>query len=177
MPVPLCLPTASISSMNTKHGAFALALLNRSRTLEAPTPTNISMNSEPESEKKGTPASPAMALANRVFPVPGGPTRRTPFGIRAPTAANFSGVFRNSTISWKSCLASSTPATSSNVTPVFGSIWNLALLLPRPKGKLGPPPGVAGPPALNSKVPSKIKGKAKLLNNPRIASPTLTSGG
>ncbi|MFS8023984.1 hypothetical protein Hanom_Chr16g01457951 [Helianthus anomalus] len=122
IPVPLCLPTASISSTNTIHGAFSFAFLNRSRTLEAPTPTNISTNSEPEMEKKGTPASPAIALANSVFPVPGGPTRRTPFGILAPTAVNLSGFFKNSTTSMKSCFASSTPATSSNVTPVFGSI-------------------------------------------------------
>ncbi|THU52238.1 hypothetical protein C4D60_Mb10t01880 [Musa balbisiana] len=96
--------------------------LVRSRTLEAPTPTNISMNSEPDREKKGTPASPAIALASKVLPVPGGPTRSTPFGILAPTAANFSGDFRNSTISLKSCFASSTPATSSKVIPVLGSI-------------------------------------------------------
>ena len=53
-------------------------LPNSCRTLEAPTPTNISSNSEPEQKKKGTSASPAMALANRVFPVPGGPTKRMP---------------------------------------------------------------------------------------------------
>ena len=51
---------------------------NSCRTLEAPTPTNISSNSEPEQKKKGTSASPAMALANRVFPVPGGPTNSMP---------------------------------------------------------------------------------------------------
>lgn len=47
--------------------------------------------------KKGTPASPAMALASRVFPVPGGPTNSTPLGMRAPTAVNRSGRFKNST--------------------------------------------------------------------------------
>ena len=40
---------------------------------------------DPDIEKKGTFASPAMALAKRVFPVPGGPTIRTPFGIRPPS--------------------------------------------------------------------------------------------
>lgn len=44
-----------------------------SRTLEGPTPTNISKNSDPETEMKGTLASPAVAFANKVFPVPGGP--------------------------------------------------------------------------------------------------------
>ncbi|KAA6419045.1 MAG: hypothetical protein FRX49_11008 [Trebouxia sp. A1-2] len=68
-----------------------------SLTLDAPTPTNISTNSDPEMLKKGTPASPAMALASRVLPVPGGPTSRTPLGIRAPTAVNRSGLFKNST--------------------------------------------------------------------------------
>ncbi len=66
-----------------------MASSNRSRTLDAPTPTNISTKSEPEILKKGTPDSPATALANRVFPVPGGPTRRMPLGILAPTPVYF----------------------------------------------------------------------------------------
>ena len=33
-------------------GALSFACLNKSRTLEAPTPTNISTKSEPEREKK-----------------------------------------------------------------------------------------------------------------------------
>lgn len=53
-------------------------LQKRFRTLAAPTPTNISSNSEPEQKKNGTPASPATALARSVFPVPGLPVRRTP---------------------------------------------------------------------------------------------------
>ena len=76
---------ASISSMKIIHGAFFLASSNKSLTREAPTPTNISTKSEPEIEKNGTPASPATAFASNVFPVPGGPTSNTPFGIRAPT--------------------------------------------------------------------------------------------
>jgi hypothetical protein len=42
-------------------------------TLLAPIPTSISINSDPEAEKKATPASPATALARRVFPPPGTP--------------------------------------------------------------------------------------------------------
>ena len=42
-------------------------------TLEGPTPTNISKNSEPDTVMKGTLASPAVALASSVLPVPGGP--------------------------------------------------------------------------------------------------------
>jgi len=45
-------PTASISSMKIMHGAFFLPCSNKSRTREAPTPTNISTKSEPEIEKK-----------------------------------------------------------------------------------------------------------------------------
>src|SRR5262250_696797 len=68
-PAPRCRPTASISSMKMMHGAFFLPCTNRSRTREAPTPTNISTKSEPLMEKNGTPASPAMARASRVLPV------------------------------------------------------------------------------------------------------------
>lgn len=48
-------------------------------TLAEPTPTNISRNSEPLTVMKGTSASPAVALARRVFPVPGGPVRMAPY--------------------------------------------------------------------------------------------------
>ena len=51
-----------------------------SNSLLAPTPTNISTNSDAEIEK--TFASPAIALANKVLPVPGGPTNKMPFGVR-----------------------------------------------------------------------------------------------
>ena len=54
-------------------GAFFFALLNKSLTLAAPTPTNISTNSEAEAEKKATLASPATAFASKVLPVPGAP--------------------------------------------------------------------------------------------------------
>ena len=60
-----------------------------SLTLDAPTPTNISTKSEPEIEKNGTLASPAIALANNVFPVPGGPINSAPFGIFPPSLLNF----------------------------------------------------------------------------------------
>ena len=66
-------------------GAASLAWLNRSRTRLAPTPTMASMNSDAESEKNGTPASPATARARSVFPVPGGPERSTPRGTLAPS--------------------------------------------------------------------------------------------
>ena len=83
-PAPRWRPTASISSMNTMHGACFLACSNMSRTRAAPTPTNISTKSEPEIEKNGTLASPAMAFASNVLPVPGLPSNNTPRGMRPP---------------------------------------------------------------------------------------------
>ena len=106
IPVPLRLATASISSINTIHGAFFLASSNKSRTRDAPTPTNISTKSEPEILKNGTPASPATAFASKVLPVPGGPTKSTPFGILAPSLVYFLGAFKKSTSSSNSAFSS-----------------------------------------------------------------------
>ena len=131
------LPIASISSINTIHGAICCACLNRSRTREAPTPTYISTNADPDKEKNGTFASPATAFARSVLPVPGGPTRSAPFGSFAPMPVYFPGLCRKSTTSCKDSFASSSPATSKNVTPVCFSIYILALLLPIP---IMPPP-------------------------------------
>ena len=147
-PVPLLLATASISSINTIQGAFFLASLNKSRTLEAPTPTNISTKSEPEIEKNGTPASPATALASRVLPVPGGPVRITPLGILAPIPLYFAGFLRKSTISSSSSFSSFSPATSLKVTLLSLSDDILALLLPKftiLALPAPPPPPIAGP--------------------------------
>ncbi len=122
MLLPLALPIASISSINIIEGDFSLACLNKSLTLDAPTPTNISTKSDPESEKNGTFASPATALASSVLPVPGEPIRRAPLGIFPPNAVYFFGFFKKSTISCTSSLAPSNPATSLNVT----FTWELA---------------------------------------------------
>ncbi len=77
-------PIASSSSMKTIDGAACFACANRSRTRDAPMPTIASTNSEADMEKKGTFASPATARASSVLPVPGGPLRRTPWGMRPP---------------------------------------------------------------------------------------------
>ena len=133
-------PTASISSIKMIAGAFAFACANKSRTRLAPTPTNISTKPEPLIEKNGTSASPATAFANRVFPVPGGPTNKAPFGILAPISVYFFGFLRNSTISCTSCLAPYRPATSLNVTLSFLSLSKIcAFALPTPKIPPGPP--------------------------------------
>ena len=137
---PRVLPMASSSSMKTMQGAFSLACSNRSRTRAAPTPTNISTNSEPDRKKKGTSASPATARARSVLPVPGDPTRRTPFGIRPPRRWYFFGCLRKSTTSTSSALASSTPATSAK--EVLSSLRSKIFALDRPKESacVGPPP-------------------------------------
>ena len=138
-PAPLCLPTASISSIKMMQGEFCLACSKRSRTRLAPTPTNISTKSEPEMLKNGTPASPATARASRVLPVPGGPTSSAPLGILAPSFWNFCGLSRNSLISVSSCTASSAPATSENVTLGESFVILRARLLPKLITLLPPP--------------------------------------
>ena len=108
-PAPRWRPTASISSMKMMQGACFLPCSKRSRTRLAPTPTNISTKSEPEMLKNGTPASPAMARASSVLPVPGGPMSSTPLGMRPPSRWNFFGSLRKAMISSTSSLASSMP--------------------------------------------------------------------
>ncbi len=98
-------PIASTSSTKMMHGARLRASLNRSRTRAAPTPTNISTKLEPVTEKNGTDASPATALASSVLPVPGGPTISTPRGAIAPARWYRAGLRRKSMISLISSLA------------------------------------------------------------------------
>jgi hypothetical protein len=125
--------------MKMMQGACFLPCSNRSRTREAPTPTNISTKSDPEIEKNGTFASPAMALASSVLPVPGGPTSSTPLGILPPSFWNFCGSLRKSMISRSSSFASSTPATSWKVTLFCFSLMSRARALPNDSA-LAPPP-------------------------------------
>ena len=136
------------------HGAWRLAWSNMSRTRDAPTPTNISTKSEPEIEKNGTFASPAIALASSVLPVPGGPTINTPRGICAPSRLNLAGSRKNSTISVTSCLASSQPATSPKPSLIWSSVSILALDLPK---LIGPPLPPAPPPCMLRIKNMKIK--------------------
>ena len=112
-------------------------------------------------EKKGTLASPATAFASSVLPVPGGPTRMMPLGIFAPTFVNFSGALRNSTISFTSVSASSSPATSSNVVRLASFSISLALDLPKLKMELPPPPS---PDILPDIMFQKKKSRAKGIN-------------
>ena len=70
-------------------------------------------------EKNGTFASFATARASIVFPVPGGPTSKTPLGILAPIFQYFLGLFKKSTTSFISSFASFKPAISLKVTFSF----------------------------------------------------------
>jgi hypothetical protein len=83
--------------MNIIAGAFYFAVANKSRTRDAPTPTNIYTKSDPDTGINGTPASPAHALASIVLPVPGGPDNNTPLGILAPSFLYLYGFFKKST--------------------------------------------------------------------------------
>ena len=116
-----------------KHNArcVLLRVLKQVAHTGRTTPTNISTKSEPEMLKNGTPASPATAFASSVFPVPGGPSRSTPFGILAPTWIYFFGAFRKSTISSNSSFSSFSPATSANVTLISFCVVIRARLLPK----------------------------------------------
>ena len=159
--------------MKMMQGAFFLACSNMSRTREAPTPTNISTKSEPEIVKNGTLASPATARAISVLPVPGGPTSRQPRGMRPPRRWNFCGSRRNSTISCRSDLASSTPATSSKVTRPWRSVSSLALDLPKPMAR-PPPDCIWRMKKIHTPISSSIGNQ--LASRPRIDG-TSSSGG
>ena len=142
-PRPRWRPMASISSMKMMLGDWLLAWANRSRTRLGPTPTNISMKSEPDMDRNGTPDSPAVALASKVLPVPGGPTSRAPRGIFAPRSSYFFGLLRKSTNSMISILASSHPATSLNM--IFLAFLSKVETVAFPTLKM-PPPGPPPPP-------------------------------
>mmetsp|Transcript_34583 Transcript_34583/g.75591 ORF Transcript_34583/g.75591 Transcript_34583/m.75591 type:complete len:215 (-) Transcript_34583:1103-1747(-) len=144
-------PMASISSMKMMEGLFWRACAKRSRTRAGPTPTNISMKSLPLMDRKGTPASPAVALASSVLPVPGGPTRSAPFGILPPRSLYFPGFFRKLTNSITSAFASSHPATSLNITLVLAFLSRVPTAalptekMPRPPPMPPPPPPMPPP--------------------------------
>ena len=156
--------------MKIIQGALSLACLNKSRTRDAPTPTNISTKSDPDKEKKGTCASPATALANKVLPVPGAPISNAPFGIFPPRFVYFFGFLRKSTISITSCFASSRPATSLNVTETCDSLSN-KVAFDFPMLNICPPAPPPAPPPMrfiiNIQIPIKmIIGKMNDMNQP-----------
>jgi hypothetical protein len=81
----LLLPIASISSINIIAFHAVFAFWNRLLTFAAHIHTNISINSDHDTEKNGTEASPATALARRVLPDHGCQYNNTHFGCLAQT--------------------------------------------------------------------------------------------
>ena len=132
-PIPRAPPIASSSSIKIIARPVFFAWAKRSRIRALPTPTSISINSEPAMVKKGTFASPATAFANKVLPHPLGPISKTPFGVRAPNWLYFLGFFKKSTTSSNSLFDSSTPPTSLKETFCLPLENLLALLLPKEK--------------------------------------------
>ena len=96
--------------MKIIHGRFSLADSNKSLTLDAPIPTNNSTNSDPAAEIKVEFVSDAIAFANKVLPVPGGPSNKIPFGISAPISLNNSLFSKYEMISLHSSMTSGLPA-------------------------------------------------------------------
>ncbi len=56
------------------------ALRNSEAIRRLPTPMNMLLKLVPEAKTNGTLAEPAIALPSSVFPVPGGPSKRMPWG-------------------------------------------------------------------------------------------------
>ena len=79
-----CTKLASIKNWGYKLKNYAITSFHSRHikrlelTRWGPTPTKTSRNSEPFAVMKGTPASPAVALASKVLPVPGGPVNIAP---------------------------------------------------------------------------------------------------
>ena len=73
------------------------------------------MNSEPLIEKKGTPASPATALASKRLARSGGAHQQHALGDSPAEPLEFLRVFEEFDDLFRSCLTPSSPATSANV--------------------------------------------------------------
>lgn len=74
---------------NQRHHQFTYFKCMYKKILTSP--TYFCTNSEPITRMKQASVLFATARAQRVFPVPGGPKRRTPFGGSIPRLTNFSG--------------------------------------------------------------------------------------
>jgi hypothetical protein len=87
---------ASISSIKIMHGSFSLAYANIYLMTRADSPMYLSTIAEATTFKNLASMFDANALAMRVFPVPGGPYIRQPFGGLMPTLLKSSGFVRGS---------------------------------------------------------------------------------
>mmetsp|Transcript_24 Transcript_24/g.92 ORF Transcript_24/g.92 Transcript_24/m.92 type:complete len:324 (+) Transcript_24:460-1431(+) len=109
--------SASTSSKNRMQGRAARARLNRVRTARSDSPTYLSSSSGPLMEMKFAADSQATALANSVFPHPGGPYSSTPLAALRPISAKVSGSSIGRLMAMCSCLrTSSRDPTSAKVT-------------------------------------------------------------
>jgi hypothetical protein len=84
-------PMASTSSKKMMHAFLLRAISNSSRIIRAPSPTYFWTSSEPMTRINVASVRLATARAQSVFPVPGGPKSRTPFGGSMPRLTNRSG--------------------------------------------------------------------------------------
>ena len=115
-------PMASTSSKKTMQAFLERAIWNNSLTIRAPSPTYFCTSSLPMTRMKHASVLFATALAESVFPVPGGPKSKIPLGGSIPRVTNFSGWRRgNSTTSLSFSSASLQPPTSLYVTSGFSS--------------------------------------------------------
>mmetsp|Transcript_3445 Transcript_3445/g.5379 ORF Transcript_3445/g.5379 Transcript_3445/m.5379 type:complete len:209 (-) Transcript_3445:236-862(-) len=111
-------PIASISSMNITHGWWSLAYPNISRMIRELSPMYLSTIADATTLRKVPLIFDARARARRVFPVPGGPYKRTPLGALMPTRIKSSGfVSGNSITSRNSRTCSLRPPISEKPTP------------------------------------------------------------
>ena len=116
-PIPLLGTTESSSSKKTMEGAAVRPFLKTSRIAFSDSPTHLLKSSGPLIEMKFASLSVATAFASMVFPQPGGPKSRIPFGGLIPTLLKTSGfLIGHSTASWSSCLTSVSPPTSAQFT-------------------------------------------------------------
>ncbi len=107
-------PMASSSSMKTTEGARSCPSWKSSRTSRAPSPMYFCTSSDPTRRMKVAFVLRETAFARRVFPVPGGPTRRMPLGGSIPTRRKSSGFSRGSSMASRtSRMASASPPMSS----------------------------------------------------------------
>jgi len=84
-------PMASTSSKKIMHAFLLRAISNSSRIIRAPSPTYFWTSSEPITRIKVASVRLATARAQSVFPVPGGPNSKTPFGGSIPRLTKRSG--------------------------------------------------------------------------------------
>mmetsp|Transcript_34267 Transcript_34267/g.61826 ORF Transcript_34267/g.61826 Transcript_34267/m.61826 type:complete len:390 (+) Transcript_34267:479-1648(+) len=124
--VPRWLHNESTSSMKMMEGALRRAKSNNTRTSRSLSPRYLLASVAELTLKNVHSVSVAAALASMVFPVPGGPNRRTPLTGRRIPVKN-SGMSRGSTVaSSRTRFGSSKPAMSDHLIPGLESIISLS---------------------------------------------------